>query len=118
MDLHFQSLQLRLGQLCSEYCRLRFSFTKPAVVVEGMSHDESGPVNRQTLMEVIRAECVVAPENREGRIAIEIYITQIPDQGRRSGQDQARENYTRSQMNKQISWKMLAKFKSSREQDD
>ena len=67
MDLHLQSLQLRLGQLCRESCCLRFS------------DDESGPVNRQALVEVIGAKSVVAPEYCEGGIAREIYVTEIPD---------------------------------------
>ena len=79
MDLHLQSLQLRLGQLCRESCRLRFSFTKSAVVVKGMSNDQSGPVNRQALVKVIGAKSVVAPEYCEGGIACEIYVTEIPD---------------------------------------
>ena len=79
MDLHLQSLQLRLGQLCRESCRLCFALTKSAIIVEGMSDDESGPVNRQALVEVIGAKSVVAPEYCEGGIAREIYVTEIPD---------------------------------------
>src|SRR5215213_3507128 len=118
MNLHLQRLQLRLGQLCGQPRRLRFSFTNSAVVVEGMSDDQSGPVNREPLMEVIGAKSVVAPECCEGGIAGRVDVTEIPDQGRRRGKHKTREHYTGAEMNKQISWKMLTKLKSSRQQKD
>src|SRR6185369_10542369 len=116
MDLHLQSLQLCLGQLGRESCRLRFLLTKSAVVIDGMSNDESGPVDRQTLVEVISTESVVAPEYGECGIARRIYVTEVPDQWRRCRNDETREHYTSTDMNQHISWKMLTKFKSSRQQ--
>src|SRR6185369_8635812 len=100
VDLHLQSLQLRLGQLGREFCCLRFSFTQSAVVVKSMSHDEGGPVNRQALVKVIGAESVVAPEYCEGGIARRVYVTEIPDQGRRCRNNKTRERYTGAEMNK------------------
>ena len=81
MDLHLQRLQLRLGQLSCESCGLRFSLTKSAVVVEGMSDDQSGPINRQALVEVISAESVVAPEYCECGVARRVYVTEYQTRG-------------------------------------
>src|SRR5690242_17193842 len=102
MDLHLQGLQLRLGQLGRESCRLCFSFTKSAVVVEGMGHDQGSPVNRQALVKVVSAESVVAPEYCEGGIACRVYVTEIPDQGRRRGNHKTGEHHTGAEMNKHI----------------
>src|SRR5689334_5892091 len=105
MNLHLQGLQLRLGQLRGESCRLRFSFSESAVVVDSMSDDQSGPVNRQALVKVIGAEGVVAPEYCEGGIARRVYVTEIPDQWRRRRNYKTREDYTGADMNKHISRK-------------
>src|SRR6185369_5575122 len=118
MDLHLQSLQLRLGQLRGESCGLRFALTKSAIVVERMSDDQSGPVNRQALVKVICAKSVVAPEYCERGIARRIYVTEVPDQGRRRRNDKTREHHTGAELNKHVSWKLLTKFKSSRQQED
>ncbi len=111
--LESQSLQLRLGQLCGESGGLRFFLTKTAVVVERMSDDERGPVNREALVKVIGTESVVAPEYCECGIAIGVYVTEIPDQGRRRRNHKTREHYTSAEMNQHVSWKILTKFESS-----
>src|ERR1051325_6574062 len=118
MDLHLQRLQLRLGQLCGESCCLRFSCTQSAVVVDGMRNDQSGPVDRQALVKVIGTEGIVAPENCQRGIAREIYVTEIPDQGRRRRNHESRQYYTGNDMNNEISWKVLTKFKPSGQQED
>jgi hypothetical protein len=65
MDLHFQSLQLRLGQLGGQSGSLRLLFTKSAVVIESVSNDQGGPVNRKSLVKVVRAKRIVAPKDCE-----------------------------------------------------
>ena len=79
LDLHLQSLQLRLGQLGRESCRPCFSLTKSAVVVDRRGNDQSGSVDRQALLEVIGAKSVVAPEYGKGGVACRVYVAEIPD---------------------------------------